>query len=166
MEDSVSVQQQATDSQRSSTVPAVDYASVERGQQQSVRLKEYLLEHILDNMVESVIITNKQGLIVRVNSAFSKITGYSAEEALGQSARFIQSDHHDELFHRQMWQQINDTGRWYGQIWNRRKSGEVYLQHLNINSLTNSQGQVTHMIGLGQDLTDAEKPEEISSFLL
>ncbi|ART81081.1 GGDEF domain-containing protein [Oceanisphaera avium] len=124
----------------------------------------HLLKLLLDNMLESVVITDHQGIIVSVNCAFSHMTGYSSQEARGQSARFMQSDHHDELFHQQMWQQISETGAWYGQVWNQRKNGEVYLQHLNIFSITNEQGEVTSMIGLGKDLSQGQSSHHIMPF--
>lgn len=130
----------------------------------SNELNLHFLELIFANMLESVVVTNQLGIIVCVNPAFSHITGYSAAEALGQSAQFIQSDHHDERFHQQMWQQIAETGSWYGQIWNRRKCGEVYLQHLNIFSLMNEQGEVSHMIGLGKDLIHQQSQHQIMPF--
>lgn len=134
-------------------------------EEQNESAAAFLLPHLLDHMQESVVITNAEGNIIQVNAAFTEITGYSAAEAIGQSARFMQTDHHDELFHQQMWQQIYDTGHWYGQIWNRRKTGEVYLQRLNISSVRNEHGHLTHMIGLGQDLTVQQASQSSPSFV-
>lgn len=113
-----------------------------------------LFAHLLAQMQESVVLTDAAGIITQVNNAFTHMTGYSQAEAIGQSACFIRSDRHDTRFHQQMWQQLADTGHWYGHIWNRRKNGEVYLQHLDISSIRNSDGRIVQMLGLGQDLSE------------
>ena len=164
MKQPASAPPESKSNQNDASTSATDEGRVAVSQTQGENLPTFLLTHLLDHMLESVVVTNAQGNIIQVNAAFTDITGYSAAEAIGQSARFMQSDHHDELFHQQMWQQIYDTGHWYGQIWNRRKTGEGYLQHLNISSVLDEQGQITHMIGLGQDLTLQQASQQLTPF--
>lgn len=109
-------------------------------------------------------VTDANGIIERVNAAFTDITGYSAEEAIGRSPNLVQSSRHDPGFYAQMWQQLEATGCWSGQVWNRRKSGEVYLQWLNINTLTDDAGQITHRVAIGHDLS-AYQPTNIERSL-
>ncbi|GGB54042.1 hypothetical protein GCM10011502_29000 [Oceanisphaera marina] len=122
--------------------------------------KRQLLQHLFNHSVESVMVTDANGIIERVNAAFTDITGYSAEEAIGRSPNLVQSSRHDPSFYAQMWQQLEATGCWSGQVWNRRKSGEVYLQWLNINTLTDDAGQITHRVAIGHDLS-AYQPTNI-----
>ena len=118
-----------------------------------IHFKSQLLQHVFDHAMESIMVTDAEGVIERVNTAFTRITGYSAEEAIGQTPRLVQSARHDPDFYRHMWQQLLLTGTWSGQIWNRRKCGEVYLQWLSINTLTDDRGQITHRVAIGHDLS-------------
>ena len=118
-----------------------------------LNFKRQLLQHLLDHSVESVIITDHNGIIERVNAAFTEITGFTAAEAIGQTPALVQSSRHAPEFYQRMWQQLELTGTWSGQLWNRRKCGEVYLQWLNINTLTDDAGVVTHRVAIGHDLT-------------
>ncbi|MGO1247931.1 MAG: putative bifunctional diguanylate cyclase/phosphodiesterase [Oceanisphaera sp.] len=120
----------------------------------NVFFKRQLLQHLLEHSVESVMVTTADGIIERVNKAFSDITGYSAEEAIGNRPSLVQSSRHGQSFYAAMWQQLNETGSWSGKVWNRRKSGEVYLQWLTINTLKDEQGTVTHHVAIGRDLTN------------
>ncbi|AEY01695.1 PAS/PAC sensor-containing diguanylate cyclase/phosphodiesterase [Oceanimonas sp. GK1] len=130
------------------------------GLEHSLKFKRQLLQHVFDNALESIIVTNADGVIQRVNPAFTQITGYSPEEVLGKTPRLMQSARHDPDFYRQMWQQLLHTGSWTGQVWNRRKSGEVYPQWLSINTLTNEHGQITHRVAIGHDLSGQRSYEQ------
>ncbi|MBU3824815.1 MAG: EAL domain-containing protein [Candidatus Oceanisphaera merdipullorum] len=118
-----------------------------------LHFKRQLLQHLLDHSVESVIITDMNGIIERVNAAFSDITGYTSAEVVGKTPSVVQSSRHAPEFYRSMWKQLAETGSWNGQVWNRRKTGEVYLQWLSINTLTDDTGKVTHRVAIGHDLT-------------
>lgn len=133
-----------------SVVPAVE---------QNLSYNRQLLAHWFMHSNESVMVTNTNNKIIQVNAAFSKITGYSEAEALGQTPALIQSTRHDALFYKTLWQELDQTGCWSGRVWNRRKTGEVYLQWLNINTLTDEQGRITHRVGIGKDLS-SEKIDE------
>ncbi|OXY82658.1 putative bifunctional diguanylate cyclase/phosphodiesterase [Oceanimonas doudoroffii] len=126
----------------------------------SLKFKRQLLQHVFDNALESIIVTNADGVIERVNAAFTQITGYRAEEVLGKTPRLVQSARHEPDFYKRMWHQLLLTGSWSGQVWNRRKSGEVYPQWLNINTLTNELGEVTHRVAIGHDLSGQRSVEQ------
>lgn len=141
-------------------------SSNEKAEQPELRVhfKQQLLMHVLDTTSESLMVTDANNKIVRINRAFIEMTGYSEEEALGQTPRLVQSTHHDAVFYQQMWQQLLATGSWCGQIWNRRKCGEVYLQQLTIKSLVDGEGVTTHHVALGRDLTGQRRVEDTPSF--
>ena len=109
---------------------------------------------------QGMFITDANQVILRVNSAFSSITGYSADEALGQTPRLLKSGRHDALFYTAMWSSINASGAWHGEIWNRRKNGSIYPQRLDVSSVRDGVGRVTHYVGALTDLTEAKATEE------
>jgi PAS domain S-box-containing protein len=115
---------------------------------------------------DSILITNKSGQIVRVNNAFTILTGYKAEEVVGKTPRILRSGRHDENFYCEMWQAISRAGFWSGEIWNRRKDGHEYLQRLTITAVRNASGEITHYVGDGQDLTQEKQAEAQRAELL
>ncbi len=108
---------------------------------------------------QGMFITDAQGIILRVNQKFSLITGYSAEEAVGQTPRLIRSDYHPALFYETMWQSLLDTGFWQGEVWNRRKSGEVYANWITITAVRDNKGQITHYVCSQIDITQRKDAE-------
>ncbi len=108
---------------------------------------------------EGIIITNTAGRIVDVNPAFTEVTGYTREEALGKTPRLLQSGRHDARFYAAMWQSIKSSGQWSGEVWNRRKSGEVYPEWLSITTVTGEEGEVTHYVGSSTDITERKQSE-------
>lgn len=109
---------------------------------------------------EGIAVTDPDGLILRVNPAFSDITGYSSEEAIGRTPAILKSNRHDLDFYKQMWSAVQEKGTWQGEIWNRRKSGEVYPVWLNITAVRDGEGRVTHFVGTFQDITTRKQAEE------
>ena len=109
---------------------------------------------------ESLMITDANGVILRVNKAFTKSTGYTAEEALGQTPRLLQSGRHSADFYRAMWDSINRTGFWQGEVWDKRKDGEIYPKLLTISAVKDSNGIVTHYVGAHLDITDRKEAEK------
>ncbi|GAB1393730.1 hypothetical protein MASR1M60_18940 [Rhodocyclaceae bacterium] len=108
---------------------------------------------------QSMIITDANSVILRVNRAFTETTGYAAEELIGKTPRLFKSDRHDGAFYREMWQTLASTGSWQGEIWDQRKNGEVYPKWLTISAVKNEQGEVTHYIGTQMDITERKKAE-------
>ncbi len=109
---------------------------------------------------EGLMITDANCVILRVNRAFTDTTGYSAEEVVGQSSRILRSGHHDEDFFRTMWGSISQSGSWHGEIWDRRKNGEIYPVWLNISAVKNDDGVITHYVASHLDITERKESEE------
>ncbi len=109
---------------------------------------------------EGMVVTDDNGVILRVNSAFTQITGYTAEEAVGQNPRILKSDRHDENFYAAMWKNLNDTGVWEGEIWNRRKNGEIYPELLIITAVKDQNGILTNYVATFNDITEIKAAEE------
>jgi diguanylate cyclase (GGDEF)-like protein/PAS domain S-box-containing protein len=109
---------------------------------------------------ESLMITDAKGVILRVNKAFTESTGYTAEEVVGQTPRILKSGRHDAEFYRVMWVTIHLTGTWQGEIWDRRKNGEIYPKWLIISAVKGADGVVTHFVASHVDITESKAAEE------
>jgi diguanylate cyclase (GGDEF)-like protein/PAS domain S-box-containing protein len=109
---------------------------------------------------EAITITDPDDRILRVNKAFETITGYSAEEVVGHTPHMLSSGRHDQAFYAAMWQQITGTGRWEGEIWDRRKNGEVYPKWLTITAVRDESGKVSHYVGISSDISERKLAEE------
>ena len=109
---------------------------------------------------ESLMITDADGVILRVNQAFTESTGYSAEEAVGQTPRLLKSDRHNAEFYHAMWASLHRTGAWQGEIWDRRKNGEIFPIWLTISAVKGVDGTVTHYVGAHLDITERKASEE------
>ncbi len=103
---------------------------------------------------QGIIITDAQKVIVRVNHAFSQITGYAAAEVVGRTARMLDSDRHDRAFYEDMTTALERKGIWDGEIWSRRKSGEVYPERRAVNAVTNHAGVTTHYVYIFSDISE------------
>lgn len=112
------------------------------------------------NSQEGMIVTGPDEVILRANQAFLEISGYSEEEVIGRTARVLKSDRHDAEFYRAMWADIESTGIWQGEVWNRRKNGDDYVAWLTISAVKNDQGIVTNYIGTQFDITERKKIEQ------
>lgn len=106
---------------------------------------------------EGMIITDANTNILRVNHAFTTITGYDAEEVIGKKPNVLSSGRHDVAFYRAMWDSLQRIGSWDGEIWNKRKSGEIYPEHLTITAVKNQEGLVSHYVGALTDSTERQK---------
>jgi len=115
---------------------------------------------VFEHSIEGIVVTDKDGRIRQVNQAFTKITGYSPREAIGQNPRILRSDRYSKTFYKEMWQQLLDKGEWSGEIWNRRKNGEVYPEWLTINAVKDAQGQVTNYVSIFHDITELKRQQE------
>ena len=109
---------------------------------------------------ESIMITDADTVILRVNQAFTEITGFTSEEAVGQTPRLLKSGHHNADFYRAMWETLQRTGTWQGEVWDRRKNGEVYPEWLTISAVKAGNGVVTHYVGAHVDMTEHKAAEE------
>ena len=115
---------------------------------------------VFDNIAEGVTIAKQDGTVVAVNRAFCTITGYDRAEVIGQNPRMLQSGRHDRKFYAEMWETIKRHGRWQGEVWNRRKSGDIYPQWLSITTVDAPLGQPTHYVATFSDITHQKQNEE------
>jgi diguanylate cyclase (GGDEF)-like protein/PAS domain S-box-containing protein len=110
---------------------------------------------------EGMIITDSAGIILKINRAFTKITGYYAADVIGKTPRVLQSGLHDDVFYDLLWESINSTGEWKGEIWNKRKNGEIYPEWLTITAVKSHDDDVvvTHYVGTLLDITERKNHE-------
>jgi diguanylate cyclase (GGDEF)-like protein/PAS domain S-box-containing protein len=102
---------------------------------------------------DGMLVTDADNIIIRVNNAFTNITGYNTEEAIGQVPRLLSSGHYYTEFHASMWKSVNELGFCEGEVWNKRKNGEAYLEHINIRSVKNKDNKVTNYVTTIKDVT-------------
>ncbi len=119
-----------------------------------------LADIVFKNTLEGIAITNAEGTLISVNPAFTKITGYSASEAIGKNPRILKSYHHDDVFYKNMWNTLLEKGQWQGEIWNRRKDGEAYLEWLTIITIKDGDGKPCNYVSVFRDITDIRQKEE------
>jgi diguanylate cyclase (GGDEF)-like protein/PAS domain S-box-containing protein len=113
------------------------------------------------NSQEAMMITDADNVILRVNNAFTETTGYSAEEVVGRTPRMFKSGLHDTRFYTEMWDSIKRTGGWQGEIWDRRKNGEIYPKWLTITAVKSGDGNVTHYVGTQTDISARKATEDV-----
>lgn len=109
---------------------------------------------------EGMVVTDANSLVVHVNHAFSKITGYAPEEIIGKNLRVLQSDRHDASFFAHMWDSICHTGAWQGEIWNRHKDGKTHPEYINITAVKNNEGSITNYVATLNDITERKLAEQ------
>lgn len=108
---------------------------------------------------EGIIIADNHGKILRVNKAFSEITGYLSSEVMGRNPRFMKSGHHNHYFYRELWRQIKTSGKFEGEIWNRRKDGVVFPVWQTITAVKDQHEAVSHFVAIFSDITEKKKAE-------
>ncbi|MDP2903035.1 MAG: EAL domain-containing protein, partial [Methylovulum sp.] len=114
---------------------------------------------VIENTLEGVLVADSDGTILSVNPAFTRITGYTAEEAIGKTPRLLRSNHHDVRFYQQLWVSLLSTGQWQGEIWNRRKDGEAYPEWLTISAIRGENGVVQQYVSVFNDITKYKQQE-------
>jgi len=137
-----------------------DLTEHKRSQQQLT-----LAAKVFEGAGEAIMITDGQCRIISVNQAFSRITGYDASDVLGQNPRLLSAGMQSPQFYADMWADIRTGGYWQGEVWNRRKNGDVFPEWLSITALTDVCGQATHYIGIFSDISDRKRAEERIRFL-
>ena len=120
---------------------------------------------VFDATQEGVLVTDPEQRIVHVNPAFSRITGYSAEEILGQQPSLLKSGRHDAAFYQSLWHALENRGAWSGEVWNRRKSGEIYPQWQCIRVIHDEQGRISHYVAVFSDITALKRSQRELDYL-
>jgi len=118
-----------------------------------------LIGGFLDHTAEAIVITDARTRIVYVNRSFTKVTGYTLKEVTGKTPRILHSGRQTAAFYARLWKCIKATGRWQGEIWNRRKNGEVYPEWLSITAVRSSTGKVEHYLAIFSDITLRKREE-------
>ncbi|MDQ1270118.1 MAG: hypothetical protein QG618_1428, partial [Thermodesulfobacteriota bacterium] len=119
-----------------------------------------LFEKVFENANEGITITDADGEILAVNQAFTNITGYSAQEVIGQNPRILKSDRHDHAFYTSMWESLTLNGQWSGEIWNRKKSGRAYPEFLSISAIRNKNGEAKNYVAVFHDISEMKTKEK------
>lgn len=114
---------------------------------------------VFDNSQEAIVIADANNAIINVNPAFSRITGYSREEVLGKNPKLLNSGRQDQAFYAEMWKALNEQKVWRGEIWNRRKSGEIYAELLSISAICDEAGKAQSYVGVFSDITNFKEHE-------
>ena len=120
----------------------------------------HLARKVIDASLDGIMIADSDANIQFVNPAFTQLTGYSPEEAIGRNPRLLQSGRHDKEFYGRMWERLTRDGSWQGEIWNKRKNGEVFPEWLTINAIHDDEGHLSQYAAIFSDITERKKIEE------
>jgi diguanylate cyclase (GGDEF)-like protein/PAS domain S-box-containing protein len=120
---------------------------------------------VLERSMEGILICDPENRILAVNPAFERVTGFSREEAVGQTPRILHSGRQDASFYADMWRAIGATGQWSGEIWNRRKNGELYVEWMALNAVYDLSGSITHYVSIFSDITERKSAENRLRYL-
>lgn len=119
-----------------------------------------LAHKVIDASMDGIMITDQHGFIQSVNPSFSKLTGYAQHEAIGQTPRLLSSGLHEADFYRRMWHTLLEKGHWQGEVWNKRKNGELYPQWLSITAIRDENQHITQYAAIFSDITERKRQEE------
>lgn len=132
---------------------------------QDSKLDAPLGDIVFSRAAEGMAITDADGMVIDVNDAFVRFTGYSRDEVKGRSLGLLKSDRHEPEFYDAMWQGLEKSGRWQGEIWNCRKNGEVYPEWLSISAVHDAEGRITHFVGVFADIGKLVGAQEALRYL-
>lgn len=139
------------------------YTDITEQHRQQARL--LLAERVFAHTTEALMITDRDGVIVNVNPAFTQITGFEREEAIGATPRILKSGRHDDAFYRDMWHAVLERGVWEGEVWDRRKNGQIYPKWLSITVVRDTRGEAINYIGSFSDITERKAAQEKIQYL-
>jgi len=122
--------------------------------------KQRLAAKVFENTSDGVLLTNAEGRIIDANQSFLIMTGYSYEEILDQNPRFLKSGQHDAAFYDNLWHTARETGRWRGEIWNQRKSGELFPIWMSMSAVRGEHNEITHYVAVYSDLSSLKENDE------
>lgn len=120
---------------------------------------------VFDSSDEGIVVTDARSRIISVNPAFERVTGYRRDEVMGRNPKLLSSGRHDPSFYHDMWDALLTRGRWQGEVWNRRKDGELFLEWQTINAVRDANGRIVNYISVFSDITRARQSEEAIRFL-
>jgi two-component system, chemotaxis family, CheB/CheR fusion protein len=124
-----------------------------------------LAARVFDHSGEGIVVTDADNVILTVNEAFKQVTGYTAREAVGKKTSLLKSGKHDEEFYRVMWDSLQEKGWWQGEVWNRRKNGDIYPEWLTINCVKDANGKLVNYVGIFSDITIVKQSQQRIEFL-
>ena len=127
--------------------------------------RQRLAATVMENMSEGVIVTDTDNRILSVNASVTRLLGYTEEELLGKTPRVFKSERHDRAFYQAMWDSVKRTGRWQGEIWNRRKNGEVFPEHMSLSVARDAAGAPTHYVCMFSDISGKKAQHQRLEFL-
>lgn len=114
---------------------------------------------VFQSSYEGIMVVSPARVITKINPAFTRITGYTPEDAIGQPSKLLSSGRHGPSFYAELWQSVQDHGFWRGEIWNRRKNGELYAELLSISAVNDATGAVQHYVGIFSDISQLKAHE-------
>ncbi|MCG8039070.1 MAG: PAS domain S-box protein [Candidatus Thiodiazotropha taylori] len=138
---------------------------IDISEQKTTENKLRVAATVFGSTAEGVTVTDLDGTILDVNDAFTRITGYSREEAIGQNPRILKSDRHDNAFYETMFQTLDDTGVWRDEIWNRHKDGGIYPELLTVSVIKDASGKATGYVGVFADITELKETHDRLKYL-
>ena len=127
--------------------------------------RERLAATVVENTMEGVVVTDAESRILSVNAAVTRLLGYTEAELLGKTPRTFQSGRHDNAFYAAMWAGVNNTGHWQGEIWNRRKNGEIFPEHMSLSAVRDPAGTVTHYVCVFSDISQDKAQRQRLEYL-
>ncbi len=133
--------------------------------EQRANEEELKIAAVAFNTNEAIVVTDAEAIILSANRIFTEITGYEADEAVGRNTSLLKSGRHDETFYRDMWSQLNSRGFWIGEIWNKRKDGEIFPELLRINAVKDDAGRVQNYVASFSDMSQLKQAEEQLTYI-
>lgn len=145
-------------------IPCVYYLAMRPLERQQVILRKQFNELSITAVTfesrEGVVVTDASNKILRVNHSFTEITGYTNQDAIGKTPGMLHSGRHDKEFYRNMWRVLERDRFWSGEVWNRRKNGDIYPEWLTVTAVLGTEGQVTNYVGIFSDISDRKAGEQ------
>lgn len=145
-------------------IPCVYFLAIRPLERQQIMLRKQFNELSITSVtfesMEGVVVTDANNKILRVNRSFTEITGYTNEDAIGKTPGMLHSGRHDREFYHNMWQVLERDRFWSGEVWNRRKNGDIYPEWLTITAVLGTEGQITNYVGIFSDITDRKAGEQ------